>query len=213
MPEYVIMRQYDTGDTLEHFGIKGQKWGVRRYENPDGTLTPEGQKRYYGKLFEKESKKQERLNYKADRATQIRLAKDHATKAKQSAAAGLTGAAIAGAGYLETEIAKGMNGGKVPLSVERVVSRSKGVEHVSMHKGEGYQLAIGGLMDMTAGSAIAMVGLGKAAYHGIRASVAHYRASAAGHQKAALKAKEHLDSMKELFKNTPYANLVNKKFD
>lgn len=29
-----------------HHGIKGQKWGVRRYQNPDGSLTPEGYKRY-----------------------------------------------------------------------------------------------------------------------------------------------------------------------
>lgn len=31
---------------LAHHGIKGQKWGIRRYQNEDGTLTPEGQKRY-----------------------------------------------------------------------------------------------------------------------------------------------------------------------
>jgi hypothetical protein len=31
---------------LEHFGIKGQKWGIRKYQNPDGTLTEEGKKRY-----------------------------------------------------------------------------------------------------------------------------------------------------------------------
>ena len=31
---------------LAHHGIKGQKWGVRRFQNPDGTLTPEGRKRY-----------------------------------------------------------------------------------------------------------------------------------------------------------------------
>ncbi len=30
---------------LVHHGIKGQKWGVRRYQNPDGSLTPEGKKR------------------------------------------------------------------------------------------------------------------------------------------------------------------------
>lgn len=27
---------------LSHHGIKGQKWGVRRYQNKDGSLTPEG---------------------------------------------------------------------------------------------------------------------------------------------------------------------------
>lgn len=31
---------------LYHHGTKGQKWGVRRYQNADGSLTPAGQKRY-----------------------------------------------------------------------------------------------------------------------------------------------------------------------
>ena len=31
---------------LAHHGIKGQKWGVRRYQNADGTLTEAGKKRY-----------------------------------------------------------------------------------------------------------------------------------------------------------------------
>ena len=31
---------------LYHYGIKGQKWGVRRYQNDDGSLTPSGKKRY-----------------------------------------------------------------------------------------------------------------------------------------------------------------------
>lgn len=29
-----------------HHGTKGQKWGVRRYQNEDGSLTPEGRKHY-----------------------------------------------------------------------------------------------------------------------------------------------------------------------
>ena len=33
-------------DHLAHHGIKGQKWGVRRYRNADGTLTEAGKKRY-----------------------------------------------------------------------------------------------------------------------------------------------------------------------
>ena len=33
-------------DELYHHGIKGQKWGVRRYQNEDGSLTNSGKKRY-----------------------------------------------------------------------------------------------------------------------------------------------------------------------
>lgn len=31
---------------LMHYGIKGQKWGIRKYQNPDGTLTDAGKARY-----------------------------------------------------------------------------------------------------------------------------------------------------------------------
>lgn len=35
-------------DCLAHYGIKGMKWGVRRYQNKDGDLTSAGKKRYSG---------------------------------------------------------------------------------------------------------------------------------------------------------------------
>lgn len=44
---------------LEHHGVKGQKWGERRYQNSDGSLTPEGRKRY------RQSKEQLRNRYQS----------------------------------------------------------------------------------------------------------------------------------------------------
>lgn len=42
---------------LIHSGIKGMKWGVRRYQNADGTLTDAGKKRYARDAREKEFNK------------------------------------------------------------------------------------------------------------------------------------------------------------
>lgn len=44
--DIVYMNDAEYSDYLEHHGIQGQKWGIRRFQNPDGTLTEAGQKRY-----------------------------------------------------------------------------------------------------------------------------------------------------------------------
>lgn len=48
---------------LAHYGVKGQKWYVRRYQNKDGTLTAAGKKRY-DKEMEKLKKEEKILKNK-----------------------------------------------------------------------------------------------------------------------------------------------------
>lgn len=40
------MRNDFESNYLMHHGILGQKWGIRKYQNPDGSLTPAGRERY-----------------------------------------------------------------------------------------------------------------------------------------------------------------------
>ena len=49
-------------NSLTHWGIKGMKWGVRRYQNEDGSLTSDGQKRYERDQREKNGKKAVPIN-------------------------------------------------------------------------------------------------------------------------------------------------------
>ena len=44
---------------LKHHGVRGQKWGVRRFQNKDGTLTEAGKKRYERDVRENNAKKKD----------------------------------------------------------------------------------------------------------------------------------------------------------
>lgn len=64
--------ELDSNGELYHWGIKGMKWGVRRWQNEDGTLTPAGRK-HYAKHPEKLNDKQlDYLNQRMQKESNIR---------------------------------------------------------------------------------------------------------------------------------------------
>ena len=67
-------------DYLTHHGIKGQKWGVRRFETKDGHLTPAGKERY-GNDGEPMSRKEVKRAAKEDKKA-LKTAKKIQTKYK-----------------------------------------------------------------------------------------------------------------------------------
>ena len=74
------MQTYLDADELYHHGIKGMKWGVRRFQKKDGSLTSAGKKRY----LDDPSVKSSKAKMESDRAKQ-RLANAEYNKAYNKA--------------------------------------------------------------------------------------------------------------------------------
>lgn len=80
---------YTEYEYLAHSGIKGMKWGIRRYRNEDGTLTEAGKKRYakmnakVDKIYDRKTKTAYATLDRTNRAmTALTMAKDMNKTAK-----------------------------------------------------------------------------------------------------------------------------------
>ena len=72
---------------LTHWGIKNMKWGIRRFQNKDGSLTPEGGKRYNGSDYKPRKSIGEKISdYKKASAKKKQLEKARAARAEKKRA-------------------------------------------------------------------------------------------------------------------------------
>lgn len=75
-------------NTLNHHGTKGMRWGIRRFQRKDGSLTPEGKKRYGGDDSDQPEESYEEKKARAIKsgsATEVLKYKDDLTPAERSA--------------------------------------------------------------------------------------------------------------------------------
>ena len=99
--------QNDYRNYLEHFGVKGMKWGVRRYQNANGSYTSAGRKRYgvgNGQPYKAVKGGGARNTAEAKAARRAKL--------KKAAIAVGGAAALAGAGYLAYKYGKNTRAGQ-----------------------------------------------------------------------------------------------------
>lgn len=105
------MNQNNYSDIIAHHGIKGQRWGVRRYQNDNGSLTPAGKKRQ----AKQEVKAKKELTKAKEKYKAVTADKRKAVAKKIGIAsgailgtAGLTAAAVVGKKYIEQALGKMM---------------------------------------------------------------------------------------------------------
>lgn len=113
-------------NSLSHHGIKGQKWGIRRYQNDDGTLTAEGRRRYgsaegharraYAKVFEVNEKTYRKLGNKTLASMNKQAKNDQLKRANEADKKKLEKYNKDGSRKYSKEVQKKLNRNKAPMN-------------------------------------------------------------------------------------------------
>ena len=139
MSDFILLTN---DEVLEHHGILGQKWGIRRYQNADGSLTEKGKKRQKLKDEDKYDTKDTFKN-----------------AAKVGAGTALTGSGIFGLKALAAGLGTTYGGGVTTLASLPFTTLAAVADGYSLGTAVAPLLAAGGLASMpVAGLALGVAG-------------------------------------------------------
>lgn len=191
-------------DYLMHHGIKGQKWGERRFQNDDGTLTPEGRSRYreYVKDFGSSTAKRLVKSLKSGKSEHQALSKEYRRRAGAGFVPLATGVAAGVAGSLAANAAtKGLANRRGNLYVSGR-DRLTGLNVLSPKKkfdfdaSQGVGAVVGSVLGVTGGMAI----------NKISSDYSPIDVTSEGLQNFYEKMRKYDKSLKEMYKNDKIAN-------
>lgn len=207
MSSFVIVRS----EELAHYGITGQKWGVRRFENPDGTLTEEGKLRYGTKSggnskldrqYDKDIKRLLKMDDKTDIEYQKIMREEYASAAKSSGIAAI-GVALAAIGA-----------NKLPaLGRDKVTMKGfmniDGVGDVGSWKETHYipSRTMNDVLSFIGGVSAAAIAT-SAVIDTVKSQSAKRNASASGHSSAVAKRDQEYQRIKNKYSGTKYADSI-----
>lgn len=111
---------------LYHSGVKGMKWGIRRYQNADGTLMEEGRARYGANSYQEMSPSQQ-ANFNKDMT-------ERSDKLKRNTAIGVgLAATAASAAGLAWYLTKRKEHGKRVLAGKKAAETMKAFETIRVN--------------------------------------------------------------------------------
>lgn len=131
---------------LKHFGVKGMKWGVRRYQNKDGSLTPAGQKRHErnDKIRNKEADRYKRMADGEKRASKRET--DFAKRLKSEGSSGKTMKDMYG--FTDDKTAMNVYGQNMKSLWKDTINEAQSRASISRDRVEAYLNANKALLDM-----------------------------------------------------------------
>lgn len=201
----VLCTREEAGERcLMHYRTPGSKNGERRYQNPDGSLTPEGYQ-HYKEMYGWGEQEQDGRSTPDSGGTSKGSYDDERQEAETRR-------------QFDTEMRK-LEKLDTKSNVSKQRKEANKYDLIAKKNLENVvsRTASAGLMTMLAGTdfvkglAMPLASGGMAAYSKIRSQMAKQRMTDVGHAKAVAKYNQQFDKMIDMFKDTPYADLLGQK--